>query len=185
MKRRNCCDPQGNANELFKCEAAGSEKSKLEIPDMMTNVNVVLIPKHNKSNAHLLENQRGVFLLSVYRSILMKLLLVDKYEDIDLFMSDSNAGGRKNRRAQDHLFIIHGIDFEHAKSLSKKQILEPYTYKDVVEIPALGWIDDVITVSESGHKTARMNSFINAQLVTKKLRLGAKKVQFNACGQQT
>ena len=39
----------------------------------------------------------------------------------------------------------------------------------------LGWIDDVITVPKSAHKTARMNSFINVQLATKKLRLGAKK----------
>ena len=34
--------------------------------------------------------------------------------------------------------------------------LDPYKYKDIVEIPALGWIDDVITVSESGYKTARL-----------------------------
>ena len=53
--------------------------------------------------------------------------------------------------------------------------LEPYKYKDQVEIPALGWIDDIITVSESGYKTSRMNVFINAQLAIKKLRLGAKK----------
>ena len=42
--------------------------------------------------------------------------------------------------------------------------MEPYQYKDQVAIPALGWIDALITVSESGHKTARMNSFINAQI---------------------
>ena len=53
--------------------------------------------------------------------------------------------------------------------------LEPYKYKNQVEITALGWIDDMITVSESGHKAARMNAFINAHLAIKKLRLGAKK----------
>ena len=179
-------------------------------------------------------------------------------------MSDANAGGRKGRRSQDHLFVINGIIFEHARSSSKKQItiviydceqcfdslwqeevtndlyeagvtddklsllykitqnnkvavktsqglsqrkqveniicqgepwgpiecsvqvdvigkeglhedLEPYRYKNKVKIPALGWIDDIITVSESGYKTARMNSFINAKLAIKKLRLGAKK----------
>ena len=50
-----------------------------------------------------------------------------------------------------------------------------YHSKGIVEIPALGWIDDVITVSESGYKTARLNSFINAKFALKKLRLGAKK----------
>ena len=53
--------------------------------------------------------------------------------------------------------------------------LEPYRYKGEVDIPAMGWLDDIIAVSESGHKTSRMNSYINAQLATKKLRLGAKK----------
>ena len=276
LKRRKCRDPQGYLNELFKYEAAGSDlkksllhimnktKEQLEIPDMMKDVNVVLIPKQNKANSNLLENQRGIFLLSIYRSILMKMLLLDEYEGIDEFMSDSNAGGRKGRRAQDHLFIINGIIHQHATSKSEKQIsisiydceqcfdslwqedvvndlyeagvkndklallykaneanniavktpngiserktvknitcqgepwgpidcslqvdgigkeslnpsLEPYSYKGEVEIPALGWLDDIITVSESGHKTSRMNSFINAQLATKKLRLGAKK----------
>ena len=46
--------------------------------------------------------------------------------------------------------------------------LEPYKYKEEVEIPALKWLDDIISVSESGYKTSRMNSFINAQLATKK-----------------
>ena len=53
--------------------------------------------------------------------------------------------------------------------------LEPYNYKDTVEIPALGWIDGLITVLESGYKTSRMNAFINAKLAMKKLRLGANK----------
>ena len=65
------------------------------------------------------------------------------------------------------------IDGIGKESLNKH--MEPYQYKQQVEIPALGWIDDLITVSESGHKTARMNSFINAQIAIKKLRLGAKK----------
>ena len=72
------------------------------------------------------------------------------------------------------------------------EALEPYKYKDKVEIQALGFVDDIIIVSESGHKTARIISFknivsesghktariisfINAQLAMKKLRLGAKK----------
>ena len=59
------------------------------------------------------------------------------------------------------------------KSLDKA--LEPYKYKDEVEIPALGFVDDIISVSESGYKTTRMNSFINTQLAMKKLRLEAKK----------
>ena len=47
--------------------------------------------------------------------------------------------------------------------------LEPYKYKDEVPIPALGVVDDLITVSESGYKSAKMNSFINAKTAIKKL----------------
>ena len=222
-----------------------------------------MIPKPGKSNLNDIKNQHGIFLISVFRSILMKMLLQDEYTKIYEFMSDSNAGGRKGRRAQDHLFIINGIIFEHARSKKKKQIsisiydcelcfdsmwqeevvndlfdagvknynlallhkinqvnkvavktpnglserkevnniicqgepwgpiecslqidnlgketldedLEPYKYKNKVDIPALGYVDDIITVTESGYKTSRMNSFINAKLAIKKLRLGAK-----------
>ena len=66
----------------------------------------------------------------------------------------------------------------HIDNIGKESLkphMEPYTYKNEVEIPALGWIDDLITVSESGYKTARINALINAQIASKKLRLGAKK----------
>ena len=205
----------------------------------MTNVNIVLIPKAGKNSPHDIQNKRGIFLLSVLRTIIMKMLLKDEYQKIDAYMSDANAGGRKGRRVQDHLFIINGIIFEHARHKSNTQItigiydceqcfdslwqdevinnlydagvrndklallqklnhtnhiavkthegisqrkevkniicqgdpwgpiecslqvdeigkdsldekLEPYKYKDQVEIPALGWIDDIITVSKSG-----------------------------------
>ena len=134
LKRRKCRDPQGYVNELFNYEAAGSDlkesllhimnktKENFEIPDIMKDVNVVLIPKQNKPNLNLLENQRGIFLLSIYRSMLMKMLLLYEYEGIDQYMSDSNAGGRKVRRAQNHLFIINGIIHQHAISKTEKQI---------------------------------------------------------------
>ena len=52
--------------------------------------------------------------------------------------------------------------------------LEPYKYKEEVEIPALGMVDDILTISESGYKTARMN----AKIAMKKLKLGPKKFSF-------
>jgi hypothetical protein len=44
-----------------------------------------------------------------------------------------------------------------------------------VPIPALGVVDDLITVSESGYKSAKMNSFINAKTAIKKLQFGPDK----------
>ena len=276
LKRGRCRDPQGLINELFQDGVTGTDlkksllhilnktKDTLEIPEMMKYVNVVMLPKPGKPGIHELENQRGVFLISVFRSILMKLLLKDKYEVLDSFMTDSNIGARKDRRIQDHLFIVNGILYENARSKKKRPIsiciydcrqcfdsmwqdevandiyeagvqddklallyeinkinklavktphglterkvvekiicqgdpwgplqcsvqvdsigreslqadLEPFKYKDKVEIPVLGMMDDILTITESGHKTARMNAFITAKIATKKLQLGPKK----------
>ena len=41
---------------------------------------------------------------------------------IDDNMSDANAGGRKGRRAQDHIFVNNGIIFEHVRSKRKRQL---------------------------------------------------------------
>ena len=271
LKSGRCRDPQGYVYEVFRtgsCDLKESllrmcnmTKDKLDIPEAMQSVNIAMIPKQGKQTSKNISNQRGIFILSIFRSILMKLLLKDEYEMIDAYMSDSNVGGRRGKRIQDHLFIINGILFDHARSKGKKQItiaiydfrqcfdsmwqeevvndlyeagvqddrlallyevnkinkvavktpdgiserktvtnvicqgdpwgslecslqvdsfgkeslkpeLQPYKYKNEVPIPALGVVDDIITVSESGHKSAMMNSFINAKTAIKKLQFG-------------
>ena len=134
LQKRKCRDPQGFINELFKNASAGTDlkqslldmlnktKDTLVIPDIMTIVNILMIPKPGKKSLSIIQNQRGIFLLSVLRTIIMKMLLKDEYNEIDEFMSDANAGGRIGRRAQDHLFVINGIIYEHARSKHRKQI---------------------------------------------------------------
>lgn len=134
LQKRKCRDPQGFINELFKNASAGTDlkqslldmlnktKDTLVIPDIMTIVNILMIPKPGKKSLSIIQNQRGIFLLSVLRTIIMKMLLKDEYNKIDEFMSDANAGGRIGRRAQDHLFVINGIIYEHARSKHRKQI---------------------------------------------------------------
>jgi hypothetical protein len=50
-----------------------------------------------------------------------------------------------------------------------------YLYKDKVPISALGMVDDVLTISESGYKTTLMNKFINSKTAMKKLQFGPSK----------
>ena len=38
--------------------------------------------------------------------------------------------------------------------------LEPLKYLNKVEIHALGMVDDILTISDGGYKTTRMNAFI-------------------------
>ena len=55
---------------------------------------------------------------------------------------------------------------------SKKHL---YVYKDSVEIPPLAMVDDIVTISECGHKTTAMNAFIDTKPSFKKLQFGVKK----------
>ena len=63
----------------------------------------------NKASRMEMKNDRGIFILSVFRKILDKLLYLDKYPDIDKNMSDSNIGARKERNIKNHLFVVYGI----------------------------------------------------------------------------
>ena len=75
----------------------------------MQNVNIAMIPKKGEKNSTDIYIQNGIFIFSIFRSILMKILLKDKYEMWEV--------GRV--RIQDHLFIINGMIFDHAKSKNK------------------------------------------------------------------
>ena len=70
--------------------------------------NVTTIYK-SKGSRLSLESDRGIFVISVLKRIIDKLIYNDKYEDIDSNMSDSNIGGRRDKNIRNHLFIIHGI----------------------------------------------------------------------------
>ena len=68
------------------------------IPDFIRNADVTTIYK-GKGDKFNLENDRGIFLVSTFRSIMMKLIYIDKYSIIDENMSDSQARnfiGRSN-----------------------------------------------------------------------------------------
>ena len=56
-----------------------------------------------------MENDRGIFVVSVLRMILDSLIYEDKYSDVDEKMSNSNIGARKCRTIRDHLFVVYGI----------------------------------------------------------------------------
>ena len=47
------------------------------------------------------DNYRGVFRVTIYRSILDKLIYNDEYDKIDENLSDCNVGARKKRNIRD------------------------------------------------------------------------------------
>ena len=80
----------------------------MKVPDFLRSPIITTIYK-NKGERSDLENDRGVFRLNCIRSLLDKLIYLDKYDEIDANMSESNIGGRKARNIRNHLFILNGI----------------------------------------------------------------------------
>ena len=275
LKEGKSRDPNGWVRELFGNEVAGKElknsmlilfnkmKDENYIPDFIRKADVTTIYK-GKGEKCDLENDRGIFLVTVFRNILMSLIYMDKYETINSSMSDSQVGGRKGKNVRNHIWVVNGIindvlsdkkktpidilinDYKqcfdslwlqeclsdlfnsgvkddklallyninsHVKVAVKtpvgrtdrksiynvitqgdvfgpilcsnqidtfgKECLEEgkytYSYKGEVNIPPLGMVDDLISISECGHKTAMMNSFINFKTNSKKLQFGENK----------
>ena len=108
LKNNKTMDPHGIINEVFKEGCVGRDlkeallllfngmKSNLFIPKFMTFENISTIYK-NKGSRLQLDNDRGIFILTVLKKILDKLTYHDKYDDIDIHMSDSNIGARKKK----------------------------------------------------------------------------------------
>ena len=120
LKNNKSRDPYCLINEIFQPGVIGTDlkksllillnkiKKELFIPTFMQWADIVAIYKGKGAKLDL-ENDRGIFILNIFRSILMKLVYADKYQIIDKNMSDSNVGARKNKNIRNHLFILNGI----------------------------------------------------------------------------
>ena len=120
LKNNKTADPNGMVNEIFKNGCGGEDlkeallalfngiKQGLFLPNFMTLEDITTIYK-NKGSRMDLKNDRGIFILTVMKKILDKLIYFDNYDDIDRNMSDSNVGARKHRNIKDHLLVIYGV----------------------------------------------------------------------------
>ena len=120
LKNNKSMDPIGMINETFKNGFIGSDlkeailiylnevKSKQVIPYNMTLGNITAIYKSKGSRLDM-NSDRGIFILTVMKKIIDKLIYNDNYSNIDQNMSESNIGSRKQRNIKDHLLIIHGV----------------------------------------------------------------------------
>ena len=120
LKNNQARDPNGMLNELFKPNVAGKDL-KIALVGLMNLVQIFLfLPEYmevaditsifkNKGSRMELSSERGIFILGVLRKILDKLLYLDKYQDLENHMSDSNIGARKKKNVRNHLFIVYGV----------------------------------------------------------------------------
>ena len=109
LKNNKARDPHGLISEVFKPEVAGTDLKMaivnlmnmiLEtfvIPDKLLHADVTSIWKRKGSQMDL-KNDRGIFILSILRKILDRILYIHFYHSLDMGMSDSNIGARKKKK---------------------------------------------------------------------------------------
>ena len=137
-------DPAGLCSEIFHPSVIGKNlkislllmlnkiKSQGQIADFMNVTSVTSIPK--TGSKFLLTNERGIFKVSVFRTILLKILYNRNYETIDYNMSESNIGARKRKSCRNHIWILNGINFEHNKYKHKAQLVAQFwDYKQMFD----------------------------------------------------
>ena len=133
LKNNKSRDHEGYINELFKTDVAGYDlkqsllmmfnklKKEKKIAVFMNFSNITTVPK--KGSSIELKNLRGVFRVSIVRSILMRMIYNSKYAVIDSKMSDSQMGARKKKGCRNNIFILNGIIHDVMKSRNKKPVL--------------------------------------------------------------
>ena len=274
LKNNKARDDHGHCYEIFKYGGNSLKvsllnlfnkiKSEKTFPTIMQQANITSLWKR-KGDKLDLDNDRGIFNVPKIRSILDKLIYNDIYPIIDLNMSSSNIGARKERNIREHLFVINSIindihNSKHSKDIDVqifdvkkcfdkldytdtainlynagvqddkfviinesnrsnnvavktpwgktrretisniemqgtllaglkcsasidtigKEALDNtlpilYTYKNCISIPPLGFIDDVIAISECSSKSVQVCATIKAKFEGKKLELSESK----------
>ena len=141
-------DPDGLARDIFKEQIIGYDlkyslltlcnniKQQGIIPKFMLKTTISTIPK--KGPRIELKNERGIFLVHTIRGIFMRLLFNSESDMIELKMSDSNIGGRKNKSCINHIWVLNSIIHEQLASKSNNPIIfQQYDYSQMFDSMSL------------------------------------------------
>ena len=142
LKKNKSRDHEGLLNDIFRPEVIGEDlkssllkmfnKIKMEqkIPYIFNQAKITTIPKQGSKLE--LMNKRGIFRVSVIRSILVRLIYNTNFPEIDKNISDCQTGGRKQKNSKTNIFIINGIIHDVTKSRkSKPVLLQKYDYAQI------------------------------------------------------
>ena len=77
-------------------------------PEVLEYCDISSIWKRKNSRKDF-ENYRGIFRVTIFRSILDRLIYNDEYATIDSNLSDSNVGARKGRNIRDNIFVLNAV----------------------------------------------------------------------------
>ena len=144
VKTNKAGDPEGITRTIFKANVIGDNlkesllilfnrlKSSGKLPDFTKKAIVTTIPKKGKKI--LLKNERGIFLVSSVRSILMRLIYNLKSKTLDSHMTDRNVGGRKSKSGINHIWVMQSIIHENMSSVKKVPIvIQQYDYRQMFD----------------------------------------------------
>ena len=133
LKTNKSRDFEGYSNEIFKNNIIGTNlkmsllvmfnkmKEKNLIPKLFNCANITTVPK--KGSRLILSNERGIFRVSVIRSILMNMIYESNYLEIDKQMSDCQMGGRRKKNCKNNIFILNGIIHDVMASKNLKPVV--------------------------------------------------------------
>ena len=181
LKNNKSRDPEGFLNEIFKKNVIGTNlkhsmvsmfnriRQKRLIPVFLNFTNITTVPK--KGSMIELMNERGIFRVSVLRSILMRMIYNDKYPVIDSNMSDCQMGARKNKGCKNNIFIVNGIIHDVMSSKHMKPVLlQIYDYSQMFDsISLMQAVSDVYDAGFDDDKLAlvyKANDEINMAVNT-------------------
>ena len=180
LKKQKSRDPYGLANDIFRPEVAGDDlkeailklmnkiKKEQIYPRCLELCNISSIWKR-KGNRNDFNNYRGIFRVTIFRSILDRLIYNDEIEKIDSSLTDSNVGARKHRNIRDNIFVMNAI-----KNSLTKQNKEAYDFQiyDIEKCFDKLWLQEVINcLYENGLRNDKLPLLflenLNAQVAVK------------------
>ena len=152
LKRNKSRDPLGFCNELFRPEVAGDDlkiailklmnriKDEQIFPECLEICNISSIWK-KKGSRNNFESYRGIFRVTIFRSILDRLIYNDEYENLDKNLTDCNVGARKERNIRDNIFVINAIINNIRKTKNQEVDFQVY---DIEKCFDKLWLHEVI-----------------------------------------
>ena len=175
LKTNKSRDPHLLINEIFKPGVIGTDlqnsllamfnrvKAEFEIPEIMQLANIVSIYKGKGSKMDL-KNDRGIFIMNIFKSIMMKIIYNEEYDVIEMHMSDSNIGARKHKNIRNHIFVLNGIINEAIKK-DKAVDIQILDYRQCFDSM---WLEDCINdMFDYGVKSPNLALIYEANKVNK------------------
>ena len=105
----------------------------------LVNISCIYKVKGSKMDPH---NDRGILIVTTFRTIQMKLIYNSKYKTIDESMSPSQVGAHKGKNTRNHIWVFNSIVHDLMSSVKKIPIdLQFWDFKQCFD--AL-WLEDAI-----------------------------------------